>query len=380
MSTVFVASNFVAKYPEGGGNFSVPLQYLLGLRRMRKRAVWLEIMASTGDPGFDARKARIFRSRLRDFGFEKDFCLLIFPKMGGTLDPAEARVFGKSWKEMRNLLGGPNVLLDLSYSTRPPFTLMFERRKLCSLDPTEICFWMNRLEMGQSTHHEFWSIGLNAAGRDSLVPATVVKWKTFFPLVDTKMIRVRSKPDRMRFTTIGQWYWDGMVAFGNEWRDFSKRAAFEKFLGLPTRVPEAEFELAMNLNPDDPERCRIRGHGWRHVCPHDISRTSRRYYEYLARSGAEFSAVKLESFTRSGWLSDRSAAYLAMGRPVITESTGAERYLPGESGYFFVKDAGEAEEAVRRVIKDWKNLSRAARACACECFDAARNLEKILGG
>lgn len=380
MAVVFIGSNFAAKYPEGGGNFSVPLQYLLGLRRLKRRAVWLEVMESTGDPVKDLSKARIFRSRLKDFGLERDFCLLVFPKGAKEQDPAIARNFGIPWRKIKDMLGGPNLLLDLSYSTRAPLTLAFEERKLCSLDPTEICFWMTRMEMGQSTHHEFWTIGVNTYGKGSRVPETPVKWKTYFPLIDTKTLTPVPRPVRPRFTTIGQWYFDGAVEFDGVWRDFSKQMAWEKFMDLPGKVPEGDFELAMNVPPDDPDKERVRKHGWRYVEPHSISRTPRSYYRYLAGSLAEFSAVKLESFTRSGWLSDRSAAYLAMGRPVVTESTGAEKYLPKESGFFFVKDLEEAAEACRLVVKDWKRLSKVSRACAVECFDAPKNLRKILNG
>ena len=75
-----VGCGFAAKYPEGGGNFSVPLQYLLGLRRMHRPALWLEIMQSTGDPERDQRVADTFRRRLQEFDLDRQFCLIIFPK------------------------------------------------------------------------------------------------------------------------------------------------------------------------------------------------------------------------------------------------------------------------------------------------------------
>jgi hypothetical protein len=87
--------------------------------------------------------------------------------------------------------------------------------------------------------------------------------------------------------------------------------------------------------------------------------------------------VKLESFAMSGWLSDRSAVYLALGRPVISEPTGAS--LPEESGMFFVRNLEEAADAVCRIRSDWSRHSLAARRCAAECFDAVVNLRKILG-
>jgi hypothetical protein len=81
---------------------------------------------------------------------------------------------------------------------------------------------------------------------------------------------------------------------------------------------------------------------------------------------------------RTGWLSDRAAAFLALGRPVVTEATGAEKYLPSESGFRFVQGADAAEEAVKEVLRDWPRLSRQARTCATEVFDSAKNLRRIL--
>jgi hypothetical protein len=374
-----VGCGFAAKYPEGGGNFSVPLQYLLGLRRMHRPALWLEIMQSTGDPERDQRVADTFRRRLREFDLDRQFCLIIFPKGSTVQDLATGRFFGMTRRKLLDLVAGPCVLLNLSYSIRNPLLSLFGLRKLCSLDPTEVCFWMQRMEMGQSEHHEFWSIGLNIYGPGSRVPATDVRWNTYFPLVDTTLFEAAPRPPEDRFTTIGQWYWDGCIEWDGAWRDFSKKAAFEKFEKLPALHPGARFELAMNLAADDPERQRISALGWHHVEPHSIARSPRLYYQYLRRSTAEFTAIKLEGFAMSGWLSDRSAVYLALGRPVITEPSGAAPYLPPQSGILFVRNLTEASEAVRRVRSDWKALSKAARSCARDCFDAVLNLKKILG-
>ena len=82
---------------------------------------------------------------------------------------------------------------------------------------------------------------------------------------------------------------------------------------------------------------------------------------------------------RTGWVSDRAAAFLATGRPVITEDTGAARYLPATSGLFFIRDLEEATAAAREILGNWKTHSRQARECAVEVFDSAMNLRKILG-
>ena len=77
---------------------------------------------------------------------------------------------------------------------------------------------------------------------------------------------------------------------------------------------------------------------------------------------------------RTGWLSDRAAAFLALGRPVITEDTGAGKYLPSESGFRFVSGLDEAEMAANEVLADWPRLSRQARNCAVEIFRFSRGI------
>jgi len=110
-----------------------------------------------------------------------------------------------------------------------------------------------------------------------------------------------------------------------------------------------------------------------------VARTPRKYRRYVAGALAEFTAIKgVDVAWRTGWLSDRAASFLATGRPVITEDTGAAKYLPRESGFHFVKGAAEAEEAVKEVLADWPRLSRQARRCAVEVFDSAKNLRRIL--
>jgi hypothetical protein len=245
---------------------------------------------------------------------------------------------------------------------------------------------MTKMEMGQSYHHEFRTIGLNVHERGCELPKALapltgrrLKWKTFYPLVDTKWFRPKPRPSTNKFTTVGQWYWGGAVEVAGEFPDLSKKLAFESYLNLPNRVREAEFELAMNIAAGDPERKRLQRLGWNVVDPHQVARTPAAYRGYLASALAEFTAIKgVDVAWRTGWISDRAAAFLALGRPVVTEDTGAARYLPAESGFSFVHDAAEAGAAVKHIIRDWPRLSRQARACAVEVFDSVKNLTKIL--
>ena len=397
--TVFLGGGFAAKYLQGGGNFSVPLQWMLGLRRLKHDAIWLEHLPSDGNFRDDQRKIDNFQRQLRQHGLGGRYCLLYHKTPESAHDLDALQCIGISKRELLDRLTGPNLLLNLSYSIHPPLLLRFERRIFCDLDPSEIFFWMTRMELGQSLHHEFWTIGLNVNSADCKLPKAVagsvpaassasrprrpprqkIHWKTFYPLVDTKLYRPRPRPRSLKLTTIGQWYWSGAVEVEGQFPDLSKKYAFERYLDLPKRVPEAKFELAMHISPDDPERERLRKRGWELVDPHRVARTPKKYRSYLASAAGEFTAIKgVDVSWKTGWLSDRAAAFLAMGRPVVTEDTGAARYLPSASGFHFVGDLEDAAASIEDLLGNWPRRSREARASALEVFDSAKNLRKIL--
>ncbi|HEY4758610.1 MAG TPA: hypothetical protein VIH43_08625 [Chthoniobacterales bacterium] len=378
--TIFLGCGFAAKYREGGGVFSVPLQWMLGLKRLKLDAIWLEIFPGTGDQDADKMAIRSFTIQLRRYDLQDNYCLLYQPQRNDSHALNEMSYLGMGESALRARLASPNTLLNLSYSIHPPLLTQFERRIFCDLDPSEIFYWMTKMEMGQSYHHEFWTIGLNAGAPDCQLPKSRLGWRTFFPLVDTKSIQPHPMPLRPKLTTVGQWYWGGAVEVDGSFPDLSKKVAFEKYLDLPARVTTARFELAMNIAREDPERRRLRKRGWHVVDPHRVAKTAACYYRYVARASAEFTAIKgVDVAWRTGWLSDRAALFLAMGRPVITEDTGASAYLPEENGFHFVHDLESASQAVNEMIADGPLLSRQARAVAVELFDSERNLRKILG-
>ena len=377
--TIFLGCGFAAKYLEGGGNFSVPLQWMLGLQRLRLDAIWLELLPATDDPDADQARIDNFQRQLRAHGLAGRYCLLYQKPPASTHELDAMRCIGISKRALLDRLAGPNTLLNLSYSIHPPFLLQFGRRIFCDLDPSEIFYWMTKMELGQSCHDEFWTIGLNVKGRDCQLPKSSLRWKTFYPLADTKLLQSQPRPRLSKFTTIGQWYWSGAVEVAGEFPDLSKRIMFEPYLGLPARVPQAQFELAMNISSDDPEKARLQQLGWRVADPHRVARTPNAYRRYMARGLAEFTAIKgVDVAWQTGWVSDRAAAFLALGRPVITEDTGAARYLPSESGFRFIRNIDQAEEAVKEVLLDWPRLSKQARSCAVEVFDSEKTLRTIL--
>src|SRR5438552_11443363 len=136
--TVFLGCGFAAKYREGGGNFSVPLQWMLGLRRLTQDTIWLELLPATNDCADDAKCIANFQRQLRAHGFAGRYCLLYQNPASDEHDLGAMRCIGISKRALRDRLAAPNVLLNLAYSLHPPFLLEFERRVFCDLDSCEI--------------------------------------------------------------------------------------------------------------------------------------------------------------------------------------------------------------------------------------------------
>src|SRR5262249_20785996 len=161
---------------------------------------------------------------------------------------------GISKRELIERLGGSNVLLNLAYSIHPPLLLKFERRIFCDLDPSEIFYWMTKLEMGQSYHHEFWTIGLNVHGIDCQLPKPVVpptgrplQWKTFYPLVDTKLYRPQRRPNTAKFATVGQWYWRGVRGFVENFLYLKKNSGSELYWYLQGHIQRPGLKRAIKI-------------------------------------------------------------------------------------------------------------------------------------
>jgi len=376
--TIFLGCGFVAKYPEGGGNFAVPLQWMLGLKRRRKEAVWLEILPASGDEDLDARRCTLFLERLALFDLTG--CVLITPSPE-VHELERMTAYGLPMSELKARLAGPNLLLNLSYSIHPPLVDQFEARWFCDLDPAEIAHWMGQMEMGQSHHDRFFTIGLNIRDPNCRTPRNGLQWEPFPPLVDTEWYQPTPLPGGQPiFSTIGQWFWDGAIEVNGEYPDLSKCAAFEKYMLVPSQVPEARFELAANIGDLPEEVARLAGHGWHWVDPHEVVPDPWKFRDYLTAASAEFTAIKgVDCLWQTGWVSDRAIAYLALGRPVLTEPTGAALHLPEHGGFRWIRDVESAVEAAREVVSDGARLGLEARRCAVEVFDAAAVLQRCFG-
>jgi hypothetical protein len=203
-------------------------------------------------------------------------------------------------------------------------------------------------------------------------------------------------PARAEFTTVGNWQQVGLdVDYRGETYYWSKDREFLKFLDLPRRV-RRPIELALNLagrkpiRPDDNEAVPALGltpdvhslleaNGWRLTDAPAFTTDPWRYRDYVRSSAGEFTVARdLNVRLRSGWFSERSACYLAAGRPVITQDTGFGTVLPTGEGLFAFNTMDEILAAFDAIRSDYDKHCRAARAIAAEYFQAEAVLAKLL--
>jgi hypothetical protein len=178
------------------------------------------------------------------------------------------------------------------------------------------------------------------------------------------------------YTTIASWKGRNDIVYRGETYYWSKDREFEKVLDLPRRRP-VPFELATQL--DAATAARLTAHGWRLREAFAVSRDVADYRDYIAGSRGEFTVAKDQYVRlRSGWFSDRTACYLAAGRPVITQDTGFGNMLPTGKGLFAFKDIDDVQAAVDAIESDYEGHRRAAREIAAEYFDAPRVVGSLL--
>jgi hypothetical protein len=207
-------------------------------------------------------------------------------------------------------------------------------------------------------------------------PVDSVRWRHVFNPVVCELFEPMPLPARAPFTTVMNWRAHESVEW-NERAYGQKDAAFESFVGLPQRT-DTRLELA--VSGGTVPRKRLLEHGWRLRDAHEVTGTHAAYRSYIDASAGEFAVCK-EVFvaTGSGWFSDRSAAYLASGRPVVLQDTGFSEHLPTGEGLFAVRDVDEAVDALARAAREPKRHAAAARAIAREHLDASVVIPRFLG-
>ena len=231
-----------------------------------------------------------------------------------------------------------------------------------------------------SRHHALFTFGENVGTKKFPVPRHGFKWHATRQPIVTHLWKTNRVPKRAAvFTSIANWSTSGLKDI--TWRGrkylWSKSREFLRFTAAPKKAGET-FELATNIQ-DLCAREKFERNGWRLVSPLQMSIDYWHYRDYIQQSKGEFTAAK-DQYVRlnTGWFSDRSACYLAAGRPVITQETGFTKNYGGDAGLLAFRSLGEIADAVKKINADYPKHSGAARQIAREIFEAEKVLKSLL--
>ena len=226
-------------------------------------------------------------------------------------------------------------------------------------------------------HDTHFTFGENLGQPDCAVPVERFHWLPTRQPVVMDLWRHSHNATGAPYTTITTWHNKGKdVEYQGERYYWTKDREFERFLDLP-RLRPGPFELAVGV-PDD-VRQRLDEQGWRQRSSIDLSASVTGYRDYIQRSRAEFTVARDQYVRpRTGWFSDRSACYLAAGRPVITEDTGFGKYMPTGRGLFAFSTMDDVLAAIDAIESDYEGHSRAALEIAETYFGAERVVESLM--
>lgn len=368
------------RYLKGGGHWAVRLQYLLGLRDIGCDVSLLEVWPSSGSPSKDAHHVDRFLARLREYGLHRKATVLVFDEEPDTHDLASATCYGRTKEELVRLIDDADILWNLTASIKRPLLDRFSRKTLIDLDPGVLHVSALTVDMHISSYDAFLTVGTNIHDVDSTVPTLGVEWTVFLPFVYLPLWTVAGdRGPEAPISSVTHWNWRE-ISHEDQVLSLSKRKAYLQYVSLPVRSGRP-FELAVHIPERDPhgDRALLKENGWTLVDPHEVAKTRSAYQGYIAHSRAEISCPKpIFKDLRTGWVSDRSACYLASGRPVLAEDTGFSNHLPVGDGLLSFTDVSEAAAGVEEIDSNYDHHMRSARAMAEEFFDSRKCLKGML--
>jgi hypothetical protein len=361
------------------------IHYIVGLQRLGHQVYYMEDSArlpynpETFEVGNEFDYAATLLERLsREFGFKArwSFCaryLRSCPTAGFGL--TKIRQLYREADAILNICGTQEFNEDLLKSNRIIYVesdpgleqIKIDRRTRATIR------YLRR-------HRALFTFGENVGTAAFPVPAHSFTWLPTRQPIVTDFWRTARAPTRGAvFTSVANWSTSGLKDI--VWRRskylWSKSGEFIRFIQAPRKAGET-FELAMDIK--EPQiRQRFETNGWRFTSPLPMSVDYWLYRDYIRKSKGEFTVAK-DQYVRlnTGWFSDRSACYLAAGRPVITQETGFGKIYGGDAGLFGFRSLGQIAHAVDSINCDYKRHSRAAREIACEFFEAEKVVRSLL--
>jgi len=381
-----VVTGLIATYPLGGVGWDY-LAYVAGFCRLGHDVFYLE---DTGQWFYDPR-ANTFTD---DVAFNLGFLNATLARAGEhmrrrwSVRSPDGTYHGCSAADVERVCAQADLLLNVSGACwlRDSYR---GARCLAYLD-SDPCYSQAKLlavEQGTATEDQAFSVGLirahnrfftfaeNIDDPSCTIPACGIDWTpTRQPIVLDDWPFTFDAAAR-HYTTVMSWKTDVTLPTLGGVRYGGKDVEFAKFIDLPAHTPVA---LQIALSGAAPREA-LRQHGWDIVDAYAHSATLDDYRDYLRDSRAEWSIAKNAYVaSRSGWFSTRSAAYLALGKPVVVQDTGFSRIYPTGDGVCVFTTIGEAADAIARVEADYRRQCDAARAFAERQFASVTVLTRLL--
>lgn len=309
-------------------------------------------------------------------------------------DEASGKCFGLSEEKVREIARTADVFVNISCSTfmRDEYRRI-PARVLIDTDPmftqiqlaTEQMFTPGEpgLREMADAHNYLFTFGENVGADDCRISTGGLNWRPTRQPVCLKYWKssATSVDSRRALTTLMNWTAAKKLVYGEDsWGQ--KDVEFNKFFSLPKFVSEINLAVAVAQTGGTEGAFpaeEAAAAGWQILDPDDCAADLNSYRVFIENSFGEFSVAK-ETYVkaRTGWFSDRSACYLASGRPVITQETGWSKFIPAGEGLFAFDNQENAVEAIGQAAGDPKKHSRAARRIAEEYFDSRKVLGAML--
>jgi hypothetical protein len=367
-------------YPLAGVTYQF-LHYLIALRRLGYDPYYVEDSArwiydpQLNDMSPDASgNIQMVLPALQAHGFSDRWCFRGNYEGGGC--------FGLTESQLKQLYREADGFLNVTGAQEIREEHRAIRRRIyVESDPFVAQVKLAKEDRGMidllAAHDSHFSFGENLGAPDCTVPTGTFPWLSTRQPVVLELWTGNPVGGEV-YNTITTWHNKGKDIDwqGDRWY-WTKDREFEKFLTLPKQRPGLQFELAATV--DAQVRERLLQHGWQQRDSLQISRDANHYRQYIQTARGEFTVARDQYVRpRTGWFSDRTACYLAAGRPVITQETGFSRNLPSGRGLFGFQTMDDVLEAIDRIESDYAGHCRAAREVAAEYFEATKVVGSLL--
>ncbi len=370
---------YVVRFPLGGMTWHY-LHYALGLLEMGHDVYFLEDSDDYRECCYDPTRSVSDPDPTYGIGYATS----VFDRVGmgnrwAYYDAHRGRWLGPCADGVAEIIATADLLLNVSASNPlRPWLMEVPVRVMIDTDPAfqqvRQLTVPARRELALR-HNRFLSFGENIEAGRAELPDDGLAWKSTRQPVVLSHWQPAAPDPRGPFSTVMQWDSYPSRDFGGR-RYGMKSESFGPYIDLPART-RADFEVVLT-GPNAPTH-RFRELGWRLADGYRTTRDPWTYQEFLRRSKAEFSVAKQGYVaSRSGWFSERSACYMASGRPVLVQDTGFSDWLPTGLGVVPFSSPDEAVEGVMDIQGRYPEHCRAARELAAEYFEAKKVLSQIL--